>query len=841
MKAVLRSAAALMSGAAAIAPLAGQAQPVPSQPPAAPAQPPPEPAEAPPPTQFLDTDGNPLPPDVQRELEEQLRERSPPAPNSENGRTTEPLPTAPARAGDGEMLVTGQRPRGSVVGDTAPERTFSPLDIGAYGAGNVAELIQALGPQVTSNRGGTESRPVTLLNGRRVSSFTEIAEIPAEAIERMEVFPEELALRYGYRADQKVVNIVTFERFRSQHGQVGYIMPTDGGHGTASLQANYFAIRRDTRFDFGAAYSRSASLLESDRELAQPGGALDAGRFRTLLPATERLTFNGVVSGTVLDGVSSTLSGRVELNTLEGLLGRDANGLLAQQTDIWSSRLGTTSHGRMGNWLWTFAGNYDRLSTEVSTDVVGANGRRDQARSVYAYVNASLLLSGPVLRLPAGPVSASILGSAELRDFSGTMLRDGVERQVERSRDSGALQLNLDVPIARRRGRGIAWLGNLSANGFLEVEQLSDFGTLRTFGYGLNWSPVDAINIIASVAAEETAPLLEQLAAPLIVTPNVRTFDFTRREVADVTQLFGGNPTLRADDRRSYRFGVTARPLAATDLTLSIDYVATRIDDPIVPFPIVTPTIEAAFPERFTRGSDGRLLQIDGRSLNFEESRQERLRWGVNFVRPLGAVEPWMRSAPARTFSNEAEARAAVPRGTMVAMVQPNSAMARRFENMASRLYVSLYHTWRLRDEVVVRQDLPALDLLNGAALDLRGGRPRHEIELQAGVFKAGLGGRLTLNWQSGTTISNPGGAGDLTFSELAIVNLNMFMNLADRFGGADPPRWLRGARATLGVTNLFNARPEVRDQTGSTPLSYQPAYLDPLGRLLSLSVRMAF
>ncbi|MEJ8630412.1 hypothetical protein P0F65_12230 [Sphingomonas sp. I4] len=47
--------------------------------------------------------------------------------------------------------------------------------------------------------------------------------------------------------------------------------------------------------------------------------------------------------------------------------------------------------------------------------------------------------------------------------------------------------------------------------------------------------------------------------------------------------------------------------------------------------------------------------------------------------------------------------------------------------------------------------------------------------------------------------------------------------------------------RATLGVTNLFNIRPRVRDRTGTTPLSYQPAYLDPLGRTLSFNLRKVF
>ena len=46
------------------------------------------------------------------------------------------------------------------------------------------------------------------------------------------------------------------------------------------------------------------------------------------------------------------------------------------------------------------------------------------------------------------------------------------------------------------------------------------------------------------------------------------------------------------------------------------------------------------------------------------------------------------------------------------------------------------------------------------------------------------------------------------------------------------PSTLTKGARITLGFDNLFNARQDVRNQTGITPLGYQPIYRDPLGRI---------
>lgn len=161
---------------------------------------------------------------------------------------------------------------------------------------------------------------------------------------------------------------------------------------------------------------------------------------------------------------------------------------------------------------------------------------------------------------------------------------------------------------------------------------------------------------------------------------------------------------------------------------------------------------------------------------------------------------------------------------------------------MTSRVFVSLYHTWRLQDEVLLSRGGPTLDLLGGDAIDICGGARRHQFDLEAGAFRAGLGARVSVRWQSDTTLQGSGAAnGDLTFSDHTTVNLNLFANLGDRFGGRNAPGWLRSTRATVAVTNLFDSRQRVRDDAGATPVNYQAAYLDPLGRVISLSLRKVF
>jgi hypothetical protein len=146
---------------------------------------------------------------------------------------------------------------------------------------------------------------------------------------------------------------------------------------------------------------------------------------------------------------------------------------------------------------------------------------------------------------------------------------------------------------------------------------------------------------------------------------------------------------------------------------------------------------------------------------------------------------------------------------------------------------------------VLIRPGVPELDFLDGSAGSSRGGRPRHELEFQGGIFKNGLGARLTANWQKATFVRGGpalgGGTGDdLFFEDFATVNLRLFADLGLQKFARERP-FLRGMRVSLSIDNLFDARQQVRDGLGTVPLSYQPGYLDPLGRSVRLSVRKLF
>ena len=182
-----------------------------------------------------------------------------PAPASQQASpTTAEQDTTAAQAVDEDMgdeeeiVVQGQRARGSVVGDIPPENILDSRDVRATGATSITDLLDALAPQIGSSQGRGGEQPVLLLNGQRISSFREMRDIPTEAIERVEILPEEVALKYGYRADQKVVNIVLRQRFRSTTAQLTGTVPTEGGEAASTADLTQFSIEKNGRTTLNA-------------------------------------------------------------------------------------------------------------------------------------------------------------------------------------------------------------------------------------------------------------------------------------------------------------------------------------------------------------------------------------------------------------------------------------------------------------------------------------------------------------------------------------------------------------------------------------------------------------
>ena len=928
----------------------------------------------------------------------------PPAPASQARGAVPPAGDEGDEEEEQQITVTGTpRPLpGAVIGDIPPELQLGPADIRSYGVSTVTDLLAELAPEIGSGQGRGGEQPVVLLNGHRISGLRELRDVPTEAILRVDILPEEVALRYGYSATQKVVNIVLRRRFRAVTLEATAGTATAGGAQSARGEATLLHIRGDNRLNLSAHYQRSAALRESQRDivptsperpfdfagnvtgLGGPGSEIDpalsalagetvtiAGvpgpdpsladfvdtanvanrsdlsRFRTLRPLGDQLQLNAVWARPLSRHVSATFNASFESTgsrSLNGVpeaalvlpagnpfspfatdvaLDRYVEGLLlTQNVGTQTAHAGATIQGDIQRWHWTLTGNYDHVVSRTRTvrgiDLSGFQDSLDagdpgvdpfgplragflgpllidRARSVSDTGNVQLVTNGNLLDLPGGPLSTTVKLAASTLGFDTSSIRAGVVRSADLSRNDASAQVSVDVPLTSRRRHFLEAIGDLSANFNFSADRISDFGTVTDLGYGLTWKPVSRVTLLWSMSREEGAPSVQQLGNPQVLTPQVPVFDFTTGRTVFVTRLDGGNPGLSADRRNVFKLGLNASILDRPRLNITANYVRTRTDNAIANLPAATAAIEAAFPDRFMRGDDGELDEIDNRPVNFARQRRDQLRWGFNLSVPLRASAA-ERARLIQTFRSAFAGRmrgrpggpesraggegapppapgtgpAASPGGDNAAPGQETQPVGGRGGGFAGRgggfggrgggfggrgggfggregigagrLQFAVYHSWIFRNDILIRPGLPVLDLLNGDALGSSGGQPRHQIQAQAGYSKGAYGARLSLDWQSGTTVNaGPGNPnGDLRFSDLATANLRLFVDMS-QIGSLGTHSWARGLRLSLSVNNLFDGHQRVRDANGNTPLSFQPDYLDPVGREIRFTVRKLF
>ncbi|MBV8971659.1 MAG: TonB-dependent receptor, partial [Sphingomonadaceae bacterium] len=606
--------------------------------------------------------------------------------------------TAPVAAQEApeepDIVVTGRAPAqpGAVVGDIKPEIQLSPADIRSYGVSSVADLLNELAPQTRSDR-GTGGAPLVLLNGHRISGFSEIRDLPTEAILRVDILPEEVALKYGAPADQRVVNFVLRPRFRATTAEATGGTATEGGAANVAGSADYLRIKKDGRLNLDLKATHVDALTEADRGIvadtpAVAGDAPDVTRFRTLTRDADTEQLNAIYNRLLPGDLSATVNFRAEFDQSEGENGlglvslsvpgtspfgppagpatvaRYATGLgpLLADTNTSSLHLGTTLNHDGKDWRWSLVTNFDRTDTRTKTDsgadasvfqaLVIAGGdplapfgtavvprAPDTSRSLAQSGSIDGLVSGSPLTLPAGDVdvSAKLLGS--FSGFDGESLRRGVAQTTHFTRNLVSGQLNLDVPLTSRKAGFGGAIGDLSANGNFAAQYLSDFGTLTTFGYGLHWTPRKPLSLVASHTDDHAAPSVQQLQGPVVTTPNAAIFDPQTGTTVFATLVSGGNPALQASARHVTKVEANWKPLAKPDLTVTANYVETHVTNAIAAFPATSAAIEAAFADRFVRDAAGDFVSVDTRPVNFAREDSATLRYGFNLAIPLKSTQ----------------------------------------------------------------------------------------------------------------------------------------------------------------------------------------------------------
>ncbi|MEM6857607.1 MAG: hypothetical protein AAF559_07020 [Pseudomonadota bacterium] len=579
--------------------------------------------------------------------------------------------------GGGQIVVEGTRLRGQLDVEQAPILELSEADIAAEGVASIADLVQQIQNQTGSARGrGGGGRPVILVNGIRPGSFRELFQYPPEALAKVEVFPEEVAQRFGFPPDRRVVNLILKEDYASREVELEFEGPARGGRFVNEQEFGYLQIADGGRINFNFTANDASLLTEDERNIIQTPGSTseldsDPGQaeFRSLRADFRSLEANLSWAKAYIDsGLSVSANANYQrsdsrsINGLNIVTLSDASGesltrTFGEETPLTQTRAedfaqvsGSLSKRVNAFRLTsTFNGGYSELEQIIDRrfdtseleqaaldGTLAIDGELPSAldsgfdTANTRAINATNLntLRGPVAELPGGEVLATFdigyeWSNVEASDTRGTL-------PVDLTRGDLTTGANLVIPITSRRNGFADALGSFTLNTQVGLQELSDFGTLGDYNVSLNWSPIDSLDLSATYVFREVAPGLRQLGDPQVVQPNVPVFDFVNGETVLAEVKSGGNPDLIAQTQKDWKFAANWELPFADGLRFTVEYIRNRSEDVTSGFPQVTQQIEAAFPDRITRDQFGTLIAIDRRAVNFAETRADRLQFRLS-------------------------------------------------------------------------------------------------------------------------------------------------------------------------------------------------------------------
>ncbi|MGH6697239.1 hypothetical protein [Sphingopyxis sp.] len=795
-----------------------------------------------------------------------------------------------------EIVVTAER-RGEAK--VAAESEFGEEEIATQGVDSIQDLLARLAPFID----GSGEEPVILINGKPAGFDRSILSYPAEALDRLAVLEPEAAAHYGEPAGKRVVNLVLKKSFAMLNADAGADFATAGGQYGGTLSAKRTVINGDTRWNAQARVGADSAFRKTARDIPPRGGVFDSvgfisapgggeidpalslaagqtvtaaaippgaltggpgldafaatagalhpvdpNRFETL-QSSRRTAGLGIGVTRPLGDFSLALNLNANRNSSEGERGlpmvsvvipaghpwspfaedvaltRPFAGERALRADNGSTSIGAslTLTGNISGWQTSLAASYARNRAdnflESGVDVARVQrliDDRDPAFNPYGLwdeglmiatrtrtkgenLNARFNVRKAVIDLPAGPLTWNLTANTG-RNRTQSRQSDAVgnlisSNGVTRSQSNG--RMSLSVPISRDGGAEAGWLGDLTVDLSANAQAMTNSRLQKGFGGNVSWSPWPALQLRGGIDYADAAPSFDQLDAPIVTTIN-RIFDYARQEIAEPVWVTGGNPDLTRGRRQSLTFTATVRPLGGQILTLNFGYRQSVAKGGLAAFPELTPAIEAAFPERVTRDAEGRLVAVDARAINLARDTNADLSTGVALRLALGGREGRGETA-----------------------------------GDALQLNLSLNHGMRLKSELQTRPGVPVIDQLRA------GGQSRHSLSFQASIGRRGIGGTLSGNWSSPGRLR--GGDEVFVFKPPLKLNLSAFIEPDRVFAIAGNKGMMSGLKLSVDINDLLNGYRRVTREDGTVPAGYSRNEIEPLGRVVRLTVRKKF
>lgn len=739
-----------------------------------------------------------------------------------------------------EVIVTGTHIRG-VINDTTPMMTFDRSYIQRSGYTNLMQLVESLPVNFKGgDSGSTEVAPfgnasrygqnltrgtgfnlrglgsaatLTLINGRRVApsaqgQFVDVSTIPLSAVERIEILSDGASAIYGADAVAGVVNIILRRDFEGMESAVQYAAADDG-----AVDERRFSHTIGSRWASGnmlvtAEYHDRGEFDVSERKFIVEAGTesptwiLPQRELATLLFALDQeLPADFDLSSTVLyayEDVNSKFAFPGAIDTQSPV------------TNRWSASLGV-GYRAFGDWRLALDGTMARVETdtdfttrssETGEIIFHINDYRDE----FDTWSLDLKGDGSLFRLPGGVVRLALGGAYREDDLISTRMwlipANGLQVRADDERQVKSAFAELYVPIVGAE-QNYAWARRIELSLAGRYDDYSDFGSTENPKVGVVWTPIDGLDLRASVSSSFRAPNVAEKALGVrgvqISTGMMDAPDGSGTRIP-IFYLLGSAP-LTAEQSDNLAVGFTWRPQSFAGFELSIDYFEIDYTDRIS-----TPPYDEGSLSR--RDDFGDLITEIADDEAAQAYLDARIAAGDLFIdwEEIGATG--VRYAFDLRQQNAARTQTS---GVDVAMAYSFSRGANSFD-----LNLNITH---LREILTsLERDTTTFDELDryNQPLDWRG-------RLMATWTRAGLGTTIVLNHAD--DYINDGFAVDVPIGSWTSVDLNLSYDFTRH-----------GTRLSLGVTNLFDREPPHADSPLFT-MGYDVFNADATGRYIAARV----
>lgn len=684
-----------------------------------------------------------------------------------------------------DVEVIGRRGAARMI----PEREMDGAEIDALGAWDIGEVLLRMTETL-----GVNDEPLVIINGKRVANSSVFFGFPPDALVRAELLPSEAGASYGGAPGQRVVNLILQKRFSSYDSRTSGARPTQGGASSVVVDLRRSAIADTNTHQLGIRFSRDTALRAEERDRHLLDVDPDA-RSVTLRPRADTVSVSTNLTRS-MEEWSGVLSLNGQIQDSRSVVRIGGNNI---ENHNRSQNLGASAGLRGAAAGWTVQVNLNGRASYSQEDGFSDNRNENWTFGLSASAGRALM------EFPAGPAIVNIAGN----QTAGRLIADRGQVRTTADYHVSEKRGSLTIPLLKAgaaTGMGRV-MGDLQATIGTSFKETSA-GAGDEVNGGLIWTPRKwlRVNGLWSTSTDSVSAM-QRLEALHHGEPRV-VFDFRTGAATEIVPILGGNADLRPPHSKRLSLRVGAGPFTSWGLSGNLGYQRAEMIDGIGILPDLSEDVEAAFPDRFQRGTDGRLFSIDYRPINFRSNLTESLASNLNFNLP-----------------------------------RPMGTSARE----ATVLRVALSHNFRLQSTVTFKEGMPDLNPLNGDG----GGASKQDARVMFDARRGRWGGNASARWQDGyrtRRISGWNDRRDLIREPFTAVDLRISFQLSDSSprsakGEAEGSSRSRsgGLQLNFEIENLLDARPKAHLGDGSPAPGYGRDIQDPIGRMMRVVLERRF